>query len=74
MNLPTLKDLGVRIHSDISYGSGDHEDCAGELQVMATFGRKDEWVELECKKCQASVSIPNVVAPDKSWQERADLA
>ena len=71
--LPSLEGLGVRIHSDIRYQDG-HEDCPGELRVIEIFGSKDEWVELECKKCLATMALVNKVQPDLSWQQRKDLA
>ncbi len=66
--LPTLENLGVRIHSDLRFDSGPVE-CDGELVVLDTF---EGWACLECCKCQdeASVKIP----PDLIWQNRKDLA
>lgn len=66
--LPTLEDLGVRIHSDLKYESGS-VDCDGELVVL---GVAASLMDLQCSKCYQRMAMK---APaDMSWQERADLA
>lgn len=68
MTLPTLEDLGVRVHSDLELSQGP-VDCDGELKVMEAFA--DGWVEVQCLECSERIMTKR--PPDLSWQKRADL-
>ena len=67
MNLPTLKSLGIRIHSDFQYASGS-VDCDGDLEVM---GVGKGMVDLRCSKCFECMVMKR--PPDMSWRQRKDL-
>ena len=75
---PSLKNLGIYYHSNVSFGEYDryHSDCGGMLEVVETFGDIEEdkqrydfaFAEIHCT--EPGCKYPDFCLPNPDRQGR----